>query len=143
VTVPAGRRADDGMSIGAVLKRLQPEFPDLTISKIRYLESEGLVCPQRRESGLRRFAEEDLERLRFVLSAQRDRFWPLKVIKDQLDRLDRGLEPDRPVVIPDHGGRCPPRTSCAGAVRSGSAPRSCVSRAGWMRRRMPRSRPSG
>ncbi len=105
MTVPASRRSDDGMSIGAVLKRLQPEFPDLTISKIRYLESEGLVRPQRRESGLRRFAEEDVERLRFVLSAQRDRFWPLKVIKDQLDRMDRGLEPDRPTVVPDRGER--------------------------------------
>jgi DNA-binding transcriptional MerR regulator len=105
VTLPAAGRADDGMSIGAVLKHLQPEFPDLTISKIRYLESEGLVCPQRRESGLRRFAPEDVERLRFVLSAQRDRFWPLKVIKDQLDRMDRGLEPDRPSAVPDGGGR--------------------------------------
>lgn len=108
----AARAADDGMSIGAVLKRLQPEFPDLTVSKIRYLESEGLLSPQRRESGLRRFAEEDVERLRFVLSAQRDRFWPLKVIKDALDRMDRGLEPDRPSAVPDDSPRgAPPATA--------------------------------
>lgn len=96
------------MAIGAVLKRLQPEFPDLTISKIRYLESEGLVCPERRESGLRRFAEDDVERLRFVLSMQRDRYWPLKVIKDALDRMDRGLAPDGPVAVPDDSGRGAP-----------------------------------
>lgn len=102
------KHADEGMSIGGVLKRLQPEFPDLTLSKIRYLEAEGLVCPERRESGLRRFTEEDAERLRYVLSAQRDRFWPLKVIKDALDRMDRGLEPDKPTAVPPDSGRGAP-----------------------------------
>ncbi|CAN5799786.1 MAG: MerR family transcriptional regulator [Actinomycetota bacterium] len=104
----AGQRAAGRSAIGAVLKRLQPEFPDLTISKIRYLESEGLVCPERRESGLRRFAEEDVERLRFVLSAQRDRYWPLRVIKDALDRMDRGMQPDRPAVVPEDSERGAP-----------------------------------
>jgi DNA-binding transcriptional MerR regulator len=81
-----------GISIGAVLRQLQPEFPDLTISKIRYLETEGLISPDRRSSGYRLFADSDIARLRFILTAQRDRFWPLKVIKEALDRLDRGLD---------------------------------------------------
>ena len=79
-------------SIGTVLRQLQQEFPELTVSKIRFLETEGLVLPQRRESGQRAFTDEDVDRLRFVLRAQRDRFWPHKVIKDALDRLDRGLD---------------------------------------------------
>lgn len=82
----------EGISIGAVLRQLQPDFPDLTISKIRYLETEGLITPERRSSGYRLFADSDIARLRFVLTAQRDRFWPLKVIKEALDRLDRGLD---------------------------------------------------
>lgn len=85
----------DGLSIGAVVRLLQPEFPDLTVSKVRYLEAAGLVRPQRRESGLRRFTDDDLTRLRFVLTSQRDRFWPLKVIREALDRMDQGLEPER------------------------------------------------
>ena len=80
-------------SIGAVLRELQEEFPDLTVSKIRFLETEGLVLPRRRESGQRAFTGEDIERLRFVLRAQRDRFWPLKVIKSALDRMDLGVDP--------------------------------------------------
>lgn len=82
----------DGLSIGAVLRELQPDFPDLTISKIRFLETEGLISPVRRASGYRLFGEGDVSRLRFVLAAQRDRFWPLKVIRDALDRLDQGLD---------------------------------------------------
>ncbi|WP_090051626.1 MerR family transcriptional regulator [Lentzea fradiae] len=73
------------MSIGAVLERLRPEFPDVTISKIRFLEAEGLVRPARTAAGYRQFAEADVERLRFVLSVQRDRHLPLRVIRDQLD----------------------------------------------------------
>lgn len=96
----AAARDDGALSIGDVLRVLQPEFPDLTISKIRYLESEGLITPERQESGRRTFATDDVERLRFVLSAQRDRYWPLKVIKDALDRMDRGMEPDRPSAVP-------------------------------------------
>jgi DNA-binding transcriptional MerR regulator len=80
----------DGLSIGAVLARLRPDFPDVTISKIRFLESEGLVQPARTESGYRQFTEADVQRLRFVLSAQRDQYLPLKVIKEQLDAADRG-----------------------------------------------------
>jgi DNA-binding transcriptional MerR regulator len=81
------------LSIGEVLARLRPEFADVTISKIRFLESEGLVEPQRTPSGYRKFSAEDLQRLRYVLAAQRDRYLPLKVIRDHLEAIDRGLEP--------------------------------------------------
>lgn len=73
------------MSIGAVLDLLRPDFPDVTISKIRFLETEGLVTPQRATSGYRRFSAYDCARLRFVLTAQRDHYLPLKVIKARLD----------------------------------------------------------
>ncbi|MTD16567.1 MerR family DNA-binding transcriptional regulator [Nakamurella sp. YIM 132087] len=80
-------------SIGAVLARLKQEFPDVTISKIRFLESEGLVTPVRTPSGYRQFGPADVERLRYVLAAQRDHYLPLKVIKEQLDAIDNGAEP--------------------------------------------------
>jgi DNA-binding transcriptional MerR regulator len=81
------------LSIGEVLSKLRPEFPDVTISKIRFLESEGLVEPARTASGYRKFGPDEIQRLRYVLTAQRDRYLPLRVIKDHLDALDRGLEP--------------------------------------------------
>lgn len=80
-------------SIGSVLAQLRAEFPDVTISKIRFLESEGLVRPERTASGYRQFSHADIERLRYVLAAQRDHYLPLKVIKDQLDAMDRGVKP--------------------------------------------------
>jgi len=73
------------MSIGAVLELLRLDFPDVTISKIRFLEAEGLVTPERSPSGYRRFTAFDCARLRFILTAQRDQYLPLKVIKAQLD----------------------------------------------------------
>ncbi|HLS04212.1 MAG TPA: MerR family transcriptional regulator [Actinomycetales bacterium] len=76
------------LSIGQVLEQLQPEFPSLTISKLRFLEDQGLVTPRRTPSGYRQFSREDVERLRFVLECQRDRFWPLKVIRERLEELD-------------------------------------------------------
>jgi DNA-binding transcriptional MerR regulator len=81
------------LSIGEVLNRLRGDFSDITISKIRFLESEGLIEPQRTPSGYRKFTSTDLDRLRYVLLAQRDQYLPLKVIKDNLDAIDRGLEP--------------------------------------------------
>ena len=81
------------LSIGEVLGKLRGDFPDITISKIRFLESEGLIDPQRTPSGYRKFTSIDLERLRYVLSAQRDQYLPLRVIKENLDALDRGLQP--------------------------------------------------
>ena len=81
------------MTIGEVLANLRPEFPDVSISKIRFLEAAGLVEPSRTPSGYRKFSNHDLDRLRYILSAQRDHYLPLKVIKDHLDALDRGQSP--------------------------------------------------
>lgn len=81
------------LSIGEVLTKLRGDFADITISKIRFLESEGLIEPQRTPSGYRKFTARDLDRLRYVLLAQRDQYLPLRVIKENLDALDRGLEP--------------------------------------------------
>ncbi|WP_406830822.1 MerR family transcriptional regulator [Pedococcus sp. KACC 23699] len=83
------------MAIGAVLTALREDFPDITISKIRFLEAEGLVTPARTGSGYRTYSTADVDRLRYILTAQRDHFWPLKVIRDALDALDRGLTPER------------------------------------------------
>ncbi|KQS65743.1 MerR family transcriptional regulator [Modestobacter sp. Leaf380] len=77
-------------TIGEVLASVRGEFPDVTISKIRYLEGEDLVHPQRTPSGYRKFSTSDVARLRFVLAAQRDQYLPLRVIKEHLDALDRG-----------------------------------------------------
>jgi len=95
------------LSIGEVLTKLRGDFPDITISKIRFLESEGLIDPQRTPSGYRKFTGTDLERLRYVLLAQRDQYLPLRVIKENLDALDRGLEPA------PSGGVAAPRPSLA------------------------------
>lgn len=81
------------MSIGAVLDLLRGDFPDVTISKIRFLEAEGLVTPERTSSGYRRFTAYDCARLRFILTAQRDQYLPLKVIKAQLDAQPDGELP--------------------------------------------------
>jgi DNA-binding transcriptional MerR regulator len=81
------------LSIGEVLAELRPEFPDVTISKIRFLEAEGLIQPERTPSGYRKFAREDVSRLHYVLSQQRDHYLPLRVIKENLEAIDRGLEP--------------------------------------------------
>lgn len=78
----------DGFTIGEVLNQLKEDFADITISKIRFLESEGLITPDRTESGYRKFTEDDVDRLRFILTAQRDHYLPLKVIREQLERLD-------------------------------------------------------
>lgn len=80
------------VSIGEVLAQLRADFPDVTISKIRFLESEGLVDPQRSPSGYRRFSHDDIARLRYVLTVQRDHYLPLRVIKEQLEHLDDGIE---------------------------------------------------
>jgi DNA-binding transcriptional MerR regulator len=84
------------LSIGQVLARLSPEFPDLSPSKLRFLEERQLIAPSRTESGYRKFSPADLERLRFVLSMQRDYYLPLKVIRGYLDDLDAGREPVLP-----------------------------------------------
>ena len=104
------------LSIGEVLTRLRSEFSDITISKIRFLESEGLIEPQRTPSGYRKFTTNDLERLRFVLLAQRDQYLPLKVIKENLDAMDRGLSPAKSV-----GGVATPRLATNDGLSIGDA----------------------
>ncbi|HEX4902109.1 MAG TPA: MerR family transcriptional regulator [Acidimicrobiales bacterium] len=88
------------LSIGEVLSLVQEDFPDITISKIRFLESQGLLDPERTPSGYRKFYESDIERLQWILTQQRDHFLPLKVIRDRLDEWDAtGQRP-----APDAGG---------------------------------------
>src|SRR5687768_3472331 len=95
----------DHLSIGEVLGLLQDEFPDVTISKIRFLESQGLLDPERTPSGYRKFYEDDIERLRWILTQQRENFLPLKVIKDRLDEANRAGD----VVPTDPGPVVPPQ----------------------------------
>jgi DNA-binding transcriptional MerR regulator len=78
------------LGIGEVLAQLRAEFPDIRVSKIRFLESEGLIAPARSPSGYRRFGPADVERLRYILTTQRDQYLPLRVIKDRLTRPDGG-----------------------------------------------------
>ncbi len=88
------------LSIGQVLAKLSPEFPDLSPSKLRFLEERQLITPARTESGYRKFSPSDLERLRFVLTLQRDHYLPLKVIRGYLDELDAGRTPELPAGAP-------------------------------------------
>ena len=88
------------MNIGQVLDELRPDFPNVTIPKIRFLEDKGLIKPERTPAGYRKFSTDDVARLRYVLRMQRDHYLPLKVIGEHLDAIDRGLEPPpiEPVV---------------------------------------------
>lgn len=88
------------MSIGEVLSILKAEFPDVSVSKIRFLETEGLVSPERTASGYRKFASEDLDRLRFILKLQRDSFLPLKVIRERLEAADNGTVRTDDILTP-------------------------------------------
>ncbi|HEU5143807.1 MAG TPA: MerR family transcriptional regulator [Dermatophilaceae bacterium] len=90
-TSGAAGAAGPRLTIGKVLDALRPEFPDISLSKIRFLEAEGLIEPERTASGYRTYSQSDIVRLRYVLVAQRDRYWPLKVIRDALNAIDRGL----------------------------------------------------
>ena len=124
------------MSIGEVLGILKPEFPDITVSKIRFLEGAGLVQPDRSASGYRKFSEDDVARLRFVLRAQRDQYLPLRVIRQRLADLEQvgGLEgKGSPGAAGDQGGSgaaggAAPgaggsETGAAGAAAAGTGPR--------------------
>jgi DNA-binding transcriptional MerR regulator len=104
-----GAATSDGalLSIGAVLGQLREEFPEVTISKIRFLEAEGLVEPQRTPSGYRKFTVSDVERLAYVLRVQRDHYLPLRVIKEHLESLDRGEQPSLPGRGPAEPGAAP------------------------------------
>jgi DNA-binding transcriptional MerR regulator len=86
----SSRASAANVGIGQVLAQLRPDFPDISPSKIRFLEAEGLITPERAESGYRRFAVADIERLRYILTAQRDEYLPLRVIKERLSAMDSG-----------------------------------------------------
>jgi MerR family regulatory protein len=126
----SGRQAEEPgatgtMSIGEVLGILKPEFPDITVSKIRFLEGAGLVQPDRSASGYRKFSEDDVARLRFVLRAQRDQYLPLRVIRQRLADLEQvgGVEASGSESIGRGGGRGPEPAvgaSGAGAAESGA-----------------------
>ena len=81
-------RSRDYLSIGEVIEQIKPEFPDVSISKIRFLEGEGLIAPERTPSGYRKFYEPQIERLRYILALQRDQFLPLRVIRARLQEAD-------------------------------------------------------
>jgi DNA-binding transcriptional MerR regulator len=94
------------LSIGEVLGLLLEEFPHVTISKIRFLESQGLIVPERTASGYRKFYEDDVDRLKYILREQKEKFLPLRVIKDRLDTPPDGIERETPrgiknVVLPE------------------------------------------
>ena len=126
-------------SIGEVLVSVKTEFPDITISKIRFLESEGLIEPERTPSGYRKFYEKDVDRLRSILRMQRDEYLPLKVIKDRLfetDALDGQGGDDGPVepVAPE------PDEARGGADRSADVDRGDERRHRDRSRADPRAR---
>ncbi|HYY79376.1 MAG TPA: MerR family transcriptional regulator, partial [Actinomycetes bacterium] len=107
------------MSIGEVLELLKPEFPDITVSKIRFLEAAGLVQPGRSASGYRKFSDDDVARLRFVLRAQRDQYLPLRVIRQRLadlDRLGGGLHPEGAPPGAEPASTSTTTTAAAGAT---------------------------
>ncbi|MFE9774624.1 MerR family transcriptional regulator [Streptomyces sp. NPDC005931] len=113
--------ADTGlMSIGTVLNVLREEFPEVTISKIRFLESEGLIEPQRTPSGYRKFSARDVERLGHVLRMQRDHYLPLKVIREHLEAMERGEAVQLPVVNrqrdAEGGSEAPPEGPTAARI---------------------------
>lgn len=87
-----------------MLEKLRPDFSDVTISKIRFLESEGLIEPERTPSGYRKFSPEDVERLRYILAAQREHYLPLRVIRQHLEAIDRG---EAPPPLPGRGPSVP------------------------------------
>ncbi|MFF4585771.1 MerR family transcriptional regulator [Streptomyces sp. NPDC001388] len=105
-----GTAAADGglMSIGTVLTALRDEFPEVTVSKIRFLEAEGLIEPQRTPSGYRKFSAQDVERLGHVLRMQRDHYLPLKVIREHLDAMERGEAVPLPSVGRQRDGEAAP-----------------------------------
>lgn len=104
-------RTRDYMSIGEVLDAVKEDFPDVSISKIRFLESEGLIAPERTPSGYRKFFPDDVATLRRILSLQRDHFLPLKVIKEHL--ANGGPGPAEPVAQPKKGKSRPPGEAAA------------------------------
>lgn len=110
-------------SIGQVLKALQEEFPDISISKIRFLEAEGLISPERAPSGYRRYSRMDIDRLAYVLRAQKNHYLPLKVIREHLNLIDQGaeppaMEPPTPQPLAVAQAPAPPESDAAAARRA-------------------------
>ncbi|WP_030200006.1 MerR family transcriptional regulator [Streptomyces sp. NRRL S-87] len=118
------------VSIGTVLNLLRDEFPEVTISKIRFLEAEGLVEPHRTPSGYRKFSPQDVERLARVLRLQRDHYLPLKVIREQLDALDRGEQVRIPAPSPQGDAVVDSVLDSVLGVIDGGADRPTVARVG-------------
>ena len=87
-------KRSDLLTIGEVLNQVVSEFDDISISKIRFLEAEGLIVPSRTKSGYRKFSSSDVDKLRYILRMQRDHYLPLKVIKEHIEAIDRGLKPE-------------------------------------------------
>ena len=87
-------KRSDLFTIGEVLNQVRSEFDDISISKIRFLEAEGLIVPSRTKSGYRKFSSSDVDKLRYILRMQRDHYLPLKVIKEHIEAIDRGLKPE-------------------------------------------------
>jgi DNA-binding transcriptional MerR regulator len=108
------------LSIGEVLNHLREEFPDVTISKIRFLESQGLIDPERTPSGYRKFYDADVARLRWILFQQKEHFLPLKVIKERLEQFDRDGELPSAAAGPDldHADEPEEEPSLDGELRS-------------------------
>ncbi|WP_432557537.1 transcriptional regulator FtsR [Granulicoccus sp. GXG6511] len=114
------------LSIGQVMTLLRAEFPDISISKIRFLESEGLVSPERAASGYRKYAERDIDRLKYILRVQKSHYLPLKVIREHLEMMDRGmvppqLETPRPAPPSETDPVAPPGAPQPEGVRPGAA----------------------
>lgn len=116
-------------TIGQVLEMIRPEFPDISVSKLRYLESEGLISPERDQpSGYRRFRQNDVDRLLFVLRAQRDRYLPLKVIREYLEAMDRGEDIHLDVATPEPAAAVPAEAPKPPRPRQGPAAGRLVTR---------------
>jgi DNA-binding transcriptional MerR regulator len=111
------------LGISEVLAQLRTDFPDVSVSKIRFLETEGLLTPARSPSGYRRFSAADVDRLRYILAAQRDHYLPLRVIRERLARLEAPARANSATARPERLGGQPP---AAGPVNAGPVTASPV-----------------
>ncbi len=103
------------LSISKVQELLRPEFGEVKVSKLRFLEAQGLITPERLPSGFRRYSKADVERLRYILSVQKENYLPLKVIKKNLDLIDQGIEPAPPEPVePPKGSHVEPEPNLGG-----------------------------
>src|SRR4051794_33721690 len=109
------------MTIGAVCKALQQEFPDISISKIRYLEDQKLLAPRRTPGGYRLYAPTDVQRLRTILRLQRDEFLPLRVIRQELNSGRMAEDGEMPIPDPAAAAERRPRRPASVSVRGGGA----------------------